>query len=173
MTSITIFDAEADGLLDTASKVWCICSTDYNNPCMSVSKMDSFGPRSIQKGLDHLSNSDVIVGHNIIEYDLRLFKMLWDWEPSDDQLIVDTLVYSRMLYPKRPKPSGYEGKSTHSIEAWGHRVGMAKPEHEDWSQYSPEMLVRCKRDVMINYLLLKELEEETDEESFFYQTWNQ
>lgn len=37
----------------------------------------------------------------------------------------------------------------HSVEAWGVRLGIKKPEHEDWSQYSEEMLHRCKEDVKI------------------------
>ncbi|MGJ8839522.1 hypothetical protein AB9H28_24425, partial [Salmonella enterica subsp. enterica serovar Kentucky] len=54
-----------------------------------------------------------------------------------------------------------EGKAgPHSIEAWGYRLGRGKPEHEDWSQFSPEMLHRCSEDVEIQYLTMLELHKE-------------
>lgn len=169
MTKLTIFDAEANGLLNQADKAWCICTLDYHTDSLALNRVNLHGPRSIDRGLQELYDSDVLIGHNIIDYDLRLFKMLYDWEPKGSCEIVDTVVYSRALYPKRPPPPGCAGNKPHSIDTWGQRVGMAKPEHEDWSQYSPEMANRCKRDVVINYLVLKELEEEADEENFYYQ----
>ena len=73
-----------------------------------------------------------------------------------------------MLYPKRPKPEGYTGRATHSIEAWGYRVGRGKPEYNDWSEYTPEMGIRCKEDAIINLFTLKELERESEEQQMFY-----
>lgn len=169
MTKLTIFDAEANGLLHQADRAWCICTLDYYTTSLALSRVNLYGPRSLDKGLQELYDSDVLIGHNIIDYDLRLFKKLYDWEPREDCIIVDTVVFSRALYPKRPIPAGCPTSKPHSVEAWGYRVGMGKPEHEDWTQYSPEMANRCKRDVIINYLLLKELEEEADEENFYYQ----
>jgi len=48
----------------------------------------------------------------------------------------------------------------HSVEAWGYRFGRAKPEHEDWSQFSDEMLHRCTEDVEIQHLIYTTLLEE-------------
>jgi hypothetical protein len=46
----------------------------------------------------------------------------------------------------------------HSIEAWGERFGIKKPEHEDWSQFSEEMLYRNGEDVRINVKLFELLQ---------------
>jgi hypothetical protein len=162
---IKIADTESDGLLDEATRLWCIAGTEYDNESEDAVL---FGPDSISAGLSWLWDCDVLVGHNFIKHDLPLLKKLFDWEPRSHQTVIDTLVFSRMLYPKRPVPDGYKGKATHSIEAWGYRVGRGKPEHEDWSKYTPEMGVRCQQDAIINRLILLELEREAEEQEMFY-----
>ena len=49
----------------------------------------------------------------------------------------------------------------HSLAAWGYRIGRGKPEHEDWSVYSEDMLHRCREDVRINAAIYPILIEET------------
>lgn len=165
MPTIRIADTESDGLLDEATQLWCVSSIDYEEP---EDEVVHFGPADIDRALVHLHGADVIVGHNFIDHDLPLLKKLYGWEPLSHQIVVDTLVFSRMLYPKRPRPDRYFGKSSHSIEAWGYRVGRGKPEHEDWSQYSDAMRIRCNEDVLINRLVLQELERESEEQEMFY-----
>lgn len=161
---ITIFDSESDGFLDVATKLWCIATVDYDNE--EDNKL--YDPTQVIQGLSHLHKADVLVGHNIIKHDLPLFKKLYGWEPKSNQIVLDTLVFSRMLNPKRPVPQGYFGKATHSIEAWGVRLGYPKPDHEDWSQYSEDMGIRCLSDARINRLVLKELERESEQAELFY-----
>ena len=48
-------------------------------------------------------------------------------------------------------------RKPHSIEAWGVRFGLYKPEMEQWDVFTPEMMQRCERDVEIGYLTLKYL----------------
>ena len=60
-----------------------------------------------------------------------------------------------MQNPQRPAPKGVKGP--HSVEAWGVRFGVPKPAHEDWSQFSPEMLHRCTQDVEIQHRILQAL----------------
>lgn len=98
--------------------------------------------------------------HNGIGYDWPLLKKLYGWEFKGKK--VDTLIMSRLLDPKRLVPFNCPNKKAgpHSIEAWGWRVGRGKPEHNDWGQFSEEMLHRCTEDVEILELvygaLLKE-----------------
>lgn len=165
MTTIRIFDTESDALAKDATKLWCISSIDYEDEEDAITLFD---PTRIHDGLSHLHQCDVLVCHNLIGHDLPLLKKLYGWEPLSHQIVLDTLVFSRTLYPKRPKPINYSGKSTHSIEAWGYRLGRGKPEHEDWSKYTPEMGHRCKEDVIINRMILKELERESEEQKMFY-----
>lgn len=167
MPTIRIADTESDGLVDQATQLWCVSSIDYEDNDDAVVH---FGPTAIDRALVHLHDADVLVGHNFIGHDLPLLKKLYGWEPKSHQIIVDTLIFSRMLYPKRPRPVGYTGKSTHSVEAWGYRLGRGKPEHEDWTQYSDAMRIRCNEDAIINRLILMELERESEEQNLYYKT---
>lgn len=47
----------------------------------------------------------------------------------------------------------------HGLEAWGERLGYAKGEHVDFSEYTPEMLRYCQRDVRLTALLYIKLTE--------------
>lgn len=165
MSTIKIADTESDGFLEEATKLWCIAGIEYEAP---ETDCVLFGPDNISAGLDWLWDCDVLVGHNFIKHDLPLMKKLFGWEPKSHQIVIDTLVFSRMLYPKRPLPQGYFGKATHSIEAWGYRVGRGKPDHEDWTQYSEDMAKRCMEDAIINRMVLQELERESEEQEMFY-----
>ena len=79
--------------------------------------------------------------------------------------IVDTLVLSQLLLPELKVPEGWVGKpKPHSVEAWGMRFRKHKPEHEDWSRFSPEMLFRCEQDVLIQEMILDYLEKEASRE---------
>lgn len=161
---VAVFDTESNGFLEEADRLWCIAThDDYDNVC------HLWRPHEIVAGLANLHKADVLVGHNIIKHDLPLMKKLYDWEPKSHQVIIDTLVFSRMLNPKRPIPEGYTGNATHSIEAWGYRLGHGKPEHEDWTQWSEDMGVRCMEDARINSKVLRELEREAGDLSNYYE----
>ena len=73
--------------------------------------------------------------------------------------ITDTLVLSKLLDPERKSPEGWKGKpKPHSVEAWAMRMDLHKPDHDDWTQFSPEQLYRCEQDVLIQFKLLEVLE---------------
>lgn len=170
---VDVFDSESNGFLDVADTLWCIAiqskDTEFESSKECFSMRELYPPDEVEEGLKALHLADVLVGHNIKKHDLPLFKKLYGWEPKSHQIIIDTLVFSRMLNPKRPLPEGYKGQATHSIEAWGYRLGLAKPEHEDWSQYSDEMGNRCIDDTRINLLVLEELEREAGNLSNYYE----
>jgi DNA polymerase I-like protein with 3'-5' exonuclease and polymerase domains len=151
-----VFDAEADGFLEEATVVWCISTWE-----VGTGERKHFGPAEIEKGLEYLSSADELIGHNILNYDIPLFQKLHGWVPEATCILTDTVVRSRLFRSDRPLPSGCPGNvGPHSLEAWGYRVGKGKPSHDDWSQYTPEMKVRCDDDTEINVLthhqLLKE-----------------
>lgn len=81
----------------------------------------------------------------------------------------DTLVMSQMLNPERKlHPSayvlGYGNIGPHSIAAHGIRMGRHKPEHEDWSHLSVEMIHRVSEDVEIGEDMFSYLMNEWDEQ---------
>lgn len=165
MPTIRIADTESDGFVEHATQLWCISSIDYE---ANDDEISHYSPEHVSAGLDWLHDCDVLVGHNFIKHDLPLLKKLFDWEPLSHQIVIDTLVMSRMLYPKRPLPPGCPTTKTHSVEAWGYRFGRPKPGHEDWSKYTDDMRIRCNEDAVINRMILWELERETEEQNLYY-----
>jgi len=145
-----VFDAEANGLLIPATKIWCIVAIDYD-----TRERYEFRPTEIVEGLDFLGEADCLIGHNICGYDLPLFGKLHPSFSFSGE-IRDTFIISNLTNPDRP--------GGHSIESYGEEFGREKPEHEDWSRFSPEMLHRCVEDTEINVMaaekLLPLLEEE-------------
>lgn len=72
---------------------------------------------------------------------------------------MDTYVLSTLLHPDRRPPSqayalGRANVGPHSIEAHGIAMGRYKPEHEDWSHLSDDMIHRCVEDSHIGKDLL-------------------
>ncbi len=137
---IRVFDTESDGFSRDATRLWCIATRDLESR-----KERFFGPNEIDEGLDYLMEADVVVAHNYIGHDHPLIKRLYPhYNPKAYE---DSLILSRLYNPDRP--------GGHSIEAWGQRLGRAKPVHEDWTQYSEAMKHRCIEDTRINCSLLR------------------
>lgn len=147
-------DLEADGLLDTATRVWCGVFKE------SDGTIRKFRPNQIPEMLKYMDTIDVLKMHNGIGYDWPLLKKLYGYEYKGKK--VDTLVMSRLLNPTRLVPFNCPNKKIgpHSVEAWGWRVGRGKPEHNDWARFSEEMLHRCTEDVEIQELIFEELMKE-------------
>ena len=148
-------DLEADGLLDTATRVWCGVFKE------SDGTIHKFRPHQIKEMLAYMDTIDVLKMHNGIGYDFPLLKKLYGYSFKGRK--VDTLIMSRLLNPKRQIPFNCPNKNIgpHSVEAWGYRVGRGKPDHNDWSQFSDEMLFRCSEDVEIQELIYDKCMEES------------
>lgn len=146
------FDLEADNLLDKATQVWCGVVKDSN-----TKQVYKFRPHEIPALLECLDSFDVLMAHNGLGYDWPLLEKLYGYKYKGKK--VDTLIMSRLLNPKRLLPPNCPNRSAgpHSVEAWGWRVGRGKPEHNDWSQFSEDMLHRCSEDVEIQELTFKAL----------------
>ena len=157
-----VFDIEADNLLQDATQVWCIVAVDVDTDTLYT-----FDPDSINDGLELLSKADTLIGHNIIDYDLRLLKKLHNFVYSGN--IIDTLVYARTIWPdvrdkdftlvKQSKiPQKLVG--SHSLRAWGHRLGVLKGEvnsETGFSAFTQEMLDYCVQDVAVNQKLYERI----------------
>lgn len=148
---IGLFDLEANGFLRQATKVHCGVVK------VKGGEVKQFRPHNIKELLAYLDTFDVLIAHNGIGYDFPLLKKLYNWTFKGK--IVDTLIMSRLLNPKRIVPFNCPNKKAgpHSIEAWGYRVGRGKPEHNDWENFSEDMLHRCTEDTEILELVYDEL----------------
>ena len=147
------FDCEADGLLDTATIIHCLVTIDEKGGVTSY-----VGP-GVKEGIVALSQAGRIVAHNAIGYDLPLIKKLHGVDLHRSTEVFDTLVMSRLCWPdikeddfgnlrKRPEfPKKMIG--SHSLAAWGHRLGEKKGDSPSWKLFSQEMLEYCIQDVKV------------------------
>lgn len=127
-----VIDIETDGL--DATKIHCM-SVHGMETVTSYNRMTTF--------LSTLDITDRIIGHNFIRYDKPVLERLLGIKIKAE--MVDTLALSWYLYPELPK---------HGLAHWGERLGIAKPEVEDWENASIETYThRCEEDVKINHKL--------------------
>jgi len=155
-----IFDIETDGLLEDCTQVYCIVLFD-----LETGKLHSFSGEETVDALFFLKNSERIIGHNIISFDLPVLEKIYKWKPPSNIDIVDTLVMSKLIYPDRAVRDSKKNSidkslyGRHSLKSWGQRLGLWKGDFTDFTQFSKEMLVYCERDVELNALLYKKLQE--------------
>lgn len=131
----TVFDGEADGLRPT--KIHVLSATVDGQNISSTQDPD--------KMKEFFLNQEVLVGHNIVRYDIPEFSRVLGIEIPKEVILVDTLALSWYLFPKR---------RLHGLESWGEEFGVPKPEITDWEGLTyEEYRHRCEEDVKINSLL--------------------
>lgn len=158
-----IFDLESNGLLKDVSLIHCIVAKNID-----TGEVHKFRPGEIAQGLDLLMKADQLIGHNVIGYDLPCIQKLHPWFSVPRDRVVDTLILSRLIWTdlsdRDSKPgSKVEGKlkGSHSLKAWGQRLGFHKGDYDGgWETFSEEMLDYNVRDVDVTERLLKRIEEE-------------
>ena len=143
-------DLEADGLNPT--RVWCGVFKDIDTKIVY-----KFGPDDVPEMLSFMDSCKTVIMHNGLGFDFPILERLYNYKYKGNK--VDTLIMSRLQRPHRKSPYGCKA-GPHSVEAWGVRFGIKKPEHEDWSRFTPEMLYRCEQDVEIQHRILTALLEE-------------
>jgi hypothetical protein len=154
-----VFDIETDGLYDKVTKVFCIVIYDINRE-----ETFAYGPDRIDDALAHLATGDVLIGHNVIFYDVPVLQKLHSFNCK--ARILDTLICTRLIWPKEklydldvqlyPEvPKNYRGMA--GLKAWGYRLSDNKIEFKDFSEYSEEMLVYCKQDVLVTSKLWRHI----------------
>ena len=158
-SQMLVFDCETNGLLHDVSTIHCIAIYDSTKEETFVFNNQGGDCYPITEGLHWLSNADVLIGHNIIGYDLPVLRKTYPWFKFSGT-VLDTLVLSRLYHPnlmeidKRrnvPRmPMQLYGR--HSLEAYGYRLGEYKGEFgktSDWKQWSQEMQDYCIQDVNV------------------------
>jgi hypothetical protein len=104
--------------------------------------------------MDIFNEAELVVGHYILGFDNLVLKKLFDYDFPKTCKMHDTLIFSRVLDYRRFRDQG------HSLEVWGNALGFPKIGHEDWSQYSEEMRLRCVGDVKLTVLVYNQVLEE-------------
>lgn len=157
-----IVDIETDNLYDDVTVVHCVVIHDI---CRN--KTFTYGPNNIDVALQHLATADVLIGHNVIFYDIPVLQKLHSIDCKSR--IIDTLICTRLIWPKEvldgldteqyPQvPSKLRGSA--SLKAWGYRLADYKIEFKDFKEYSEEMAEYCRQDVAITHKLLQKIQAE-------------
>ena len=166
-----VIDTETNGLLRNATRIHCVSlywveedrTESFNDePYAENPKelpMAGGAGYSITTAICWISMANMVVGHNIVGFDLPLIKRLYPFFEYPP-VIVDTLLLSRLYHPNlydidkkqewKDMPSKLYG--SHSLEAYGYRLGEHKGDYgktTDWSEWSQEMQDYCEQDVVV------------------------
>ena len=129
-----IFDAEADGLLDRATKIHCFSYLDGDD-------MKTLHHYDDMRQL--LTTTKGLVGHNIVRYDVPLLNKILGIKIK--ARLFDTLPMSWVLNPTRSK---------HGLDSFFLDFGIEKPKIDDWENLSQQdYTYRCEQDVRITKAL--------------------
>ena len=154
-----VFDLESDGLYDNVTVIHCIVIYD-----IQTKQIHHYGPDNIPAAIDHLANADVLIGQNIIFYDIPVLQKLFPDTAKFRGRIIDTLICTQLIWPKEvlydldteqyPEvPKNLKGRA--GLKAWGYRLSNYKIEFKDFSEYSEEMLAYCEQDVRVTLQLFQ------------------
>lgn len=134
-------DVETDGL--DATKIWCAVTKDIDTNEVNTWK-EATGLRQ------YINEQDLLIGHNIIGFDLPVLNRLWNLNTESNPLR-DTLIMSRLLNPVLEKG--------HSLDSWGERLGLKKGDFNDFGGgLSEDMVAYCIQDVEISHSLFTHLD---------------
>ena len=134
-------DVETDGL--NATKIWCAVTKDIDTNEVNTWK-EATGLRQ------YINEQDLLIGHNIIGFDLPVLSRLWNLNTESNPLR-DTLIMSRLLNPVLEKG--------HSLDSWGERLGLKKGDFNDFGGgLSEDMVAYCIQDVEISHSLFTHLD---------------
>ena len=132
--SEVIFDLEADGLLDTVTKIHCLSyHNTHANETRTLYTKEDIESLFAQEGL-------VFIGHYITGYDFKALGKIYGIKRP--KYYIDTLGLSWYLSPERAE---------HGLESYGVTYGVPKPPVADWVNDTIEVYThRCETDVEIN-----------------------
>lgn len=161
-----VFDIEADGLLDDGTKIHSLVAMDVESSKL-YSYADQDGYPSIKEGISFLEKADMLIGHNIILYDIPYIQKLYAFQYKN---VFDTLTASRLIYTNmfdmdmKASCKGILLKNKlagrHSLKAWGVRLKAYKGsfgEGTDWKEWSKEMQDYCEQDVKVQEKLYQHI----------------
>lgn len=132
-----VIDIEADDL--QATKIWVCVVRNIRDPDRVLTFFDADSFNSW-----YSNYAPVVVGHNILSFDVPVLNRLWNTRISHEHCI-DTLVLSYLYNPVMV--------GGHSLKAWGERLKCPKSDFDDWSKLSDEMIKYCQQDTLVNVKL--------------------
>lgn len=169
-----IYDIETNNYLQLFTKIHCIVAKDFDTGILY-----KFRPHQIDEAVEFLSSADLLIGHNIIDFDNRAIQKMYPNFKAKN--VYDTLIAAKLAFPdikekdfiryrsiiSKPNTMRTElerakmrniGK--HSLEAYGIRLGEYKGDYgkeNGFEEYTEEMLDYCVQDVEVNAKLYEKL----------------
>jgi DNA polymerase I-like protein with 3'-5' exonuclease and polymerase domains len=139
-----VVDIETDAI--NAKKIHCIVAQHYE-----TGEIRKWVGDECKEFGDWSKKIDQFIMHNGISFDAPLLNKFTGSSITPLQ-VRDTLLESQLFNPVR--------EGGHSLESWGERLGFAKLDFHDFSEFSPLMLEYCQRDVELTRKLAQTLEKE-------------
>lgn len=165
-----VFDIETDGLLDKMDTVHCIGVIDYDTQAEQL----YVGEREISVALARLSSAGLLIGHNIIGFDIPAIQKVYpNWRPP--MHLFDTLLMAPVAWPAirkldatAVKEGTMPGKlaGSYSLKAFGHRMKAPKDDYAErmtaqgldpWAEYTDEMGRYCLQDCRVQRELARQV----------------
>lgn len=163
-----VFDVETNGLLKQLDRIHVLVIGELETRQIHIFRRNTVMD-NIAEGIALLESGDLIIGHNSIAFDKRAIEKVF----PDAKLLarhMDTMVLSRVAVPDLKKKDfelwrkGMPGElvGTHSLEAWGWRVGKHKGDYmkmmqakgiDPWAEWNQDMEDYCVNDVEITTIV--------------------
>lgn len=171
--TIAIADIESNNLLLDATTIHCIAIKLIKDDNAEQTRVFTSRPvygsdGDLTQAMEILKTVDKVVFHNGIKFDIPCINKLlginlWDFTDVDDTLLMSQLAYPNLLIidsnnSKLPPKL----KGSHSLKAWGYRLGELKGVFgdgglEEWATLTSDMVEYNRQDVEVTYKLYKRL----------------
>jgi DNA polymerase III epsilon subunit-like protein len=181
------FDIETNGFLETVDRLHCLVVRDLDTGDL-VHSVRPGDPEALARAVHDLRTADLVVGHNIVAFDLPVLKKLGVLDAVQGR-VRDTMLIARILFPDVKKQHDFDEYARirrrnggdkehpvvkqyarimgqHSLKAWGIRLGVHKGDYgndegEDiWAEWNEEMHHYCEQDVEVTVALWRFLDQE-------------
>lgn len=161
-----VFDLESNGLLPELTTIHCLTTHDLDT---GVTIVYNSQRKDIKYGIQELEEASEIIGHNIIDFDIRAIQKLYPrFKPKGT--VTDTLVCSQLIWTDlKDRDFSFARKNpdfpkrligSHSLKAWGFRLSNLKSDYEGgWESWNQEMEDYCVQDVNVTVALYNKIVE--------------
>ena len=162
MCKRVVFDIETDALLADCTVVHCLVIRDLDDDSLVT---EYFGPE-IFSGLRELENADEVWGHYAAFFDIPALRKLYPDFRIDNAKVFDSVLAAQLAFPtiekddySRHVPDGMPKRlvGSHSLEAWGWRLGSLKVGlNVSFKELTPELLARCVQDTAVTVDVIRQ-----------------